>query len=177
VYTAGAVDLGKALVERGLSLVYGGGNMGLMKVIADTVLVGGGHVTGVIPEALIAREGDHKGLSEQITVKTMHERKALMAGRADAFVAMPGGFGTLEELFEAITWLQLGIQAKPVAVLNLDGFYDPLLAMIDHAHVQGFISNENRQLLISGDTPASVLDQLEAFDATSHRGKWSGLQP
>lgn len=138
-YAAAARELAQVMVARGLRLVYGGGNVGLMGVIADEVLRLGGTAIGVIPQALMAREVGHTGLTELHVVRDMHERKALMADLADGFIAMPGGFGTLEELFEMLTWSQLGIHRKPVGLLNTDGFWDGLLRFVDHLHEQGFV--------------------------------------
>jgi uncharacterized protein (TIGR00730 family) len=159
-YADAARALGQALVARGCGLVYGGGNVGLMGVIADTVLAAGGDVVGVIPHALMAREIGHPGLSTMLVVDSMHERKALMADHADAFVALPGGVGTLEELFEAITWTQLGVHAKPVGLLNVDGFYDGLLRFLDHGLAEGFIRPETRAIVPASDDPDTLLDRL-----------------
>ncbi|HEX7983819.1 MAG TPA: TIGR00730 family Rossman fold protein, partial [Duganella sp.] len=137
-YAEAARALGRALVDQNLALVYGGGKVGLMGVIADAVLAAGGEVTGVIPTALVEREVGHMGLTRQFIVKDMHERKAMMASLSDGFIAMPGGMGTLEELFEMLTWSQLGIHAKPIGLLNVDGFYDGLIDFIAHASGQGF---------------------------------------
>ena len=136
-YVDAARGFGRALASRGIALVYGGGHVGLMGVIADEVLAGGGRAIGVITEALLAKEVGHKGLTELRVVKTMHERKALMADIAEGFVAMPGGFGTLDEFFEAITWAQLGIHRKPCGLLNTHRYYDRLLDFIDHAVAEG----------------------------------------
>src|SRR5262245_57540668 len=138
-YAAAARSLGAALAAKRLDLVYGAGNIGLMGVLADAALAGGGRVVGVIPRALVARELAHQGLSELHVVETMHQRKALMADKSDAFVALPGGYGTLDELFEILTWCQLGIHAKPIGLLNVDGFFEPLLGWIRHAAAEGFI--------------------------------------
>jgi uncharacterized protein (TIGR00730 family) len=160
-YADAARVLGRALADRGLGLVYGGGNVGLMGVIADEVLAAGGEVVGVIPHALMAREIGHTGLTEMHVVDSMHERKALMADRADAFLALPGGVGTFEELFEAITWTQLGLHAKPCGLLNVDGFYDDLLRFLDHAWAEGFIKPETRAIVTSSADPVDLLDRLE----------------
>ena len=159
-YAAAARTLGRLLVERGLGLVYGGGNVGLMGVIADAVLEAGGEVLGVIPHALMAREIGHPGVTEMHVVDSMHERKALMADRADAFIALPGGVGTFEELFEAITWTQLGLHAKPCGLLNVDGFYDDLLGFLDHAWAEGFIKPETRAIVKASADPGELLDLL-----------------
>ena len=159
-YAAAARTLGSLLVERGLGLVYGGGNVGLMGAIADAVLEAGGEVLGVIPHALMAREIGHPGVTEMHVVDSMHERKALMADRADAFIALPGGVGTFEELFEAITWTQLGLHAKPCGLLNVDGFYDDLLGFLDHAWAEGFIKPETRAIVKASADPGELLDLL-----------------
>jgi uncharacterized protein (TIGR00730 family) len=172
-----AQAMGTALVERQIGLVYGGGRVGLMGVIADTVMAAGGTVIGVIPEALDLRESKHTGITELHVVPNMHTRKALMAEKSDAFIAMPGGYGTLEELFEAITWLQLGIHRKPVGILNAGSFYDPLIAMIDHAIAEGFIDAPNRDLVHVDTDPNQLLDRLAAFDPDQFPPKWSGVEP
>ena len=161
-YAEAARALGRALVESNLSLVYGGGNVGLMGIIADEVLRVGGEVTGVIPTALVEREVGHTGLTRQFIVKDMHERKAMMASLADGFIAMPGGMGTLEELFEMLTWSQLGIHAKPIGLLNVDGFYDGLNGFIQHASAQGFIRPQHAALMMSSPDPQALLQLLKA---------------
>ncbi|MBV8046359.1 MAG: TIGR00730 family Rossman fold protein [Paludibacterium sp.] len=138
-YVAAARRFGRAVADAGLTLVYGGGNVGLMGAAADAALAAGGEVVGVIPAFLQAREVAHDGLTTLHVTETMHERKAKMAALADAFVALPGGFGTLDELFEIVTWSQLGVHAKPIGLLDVDGFYQPLLAMVRHMREQGFI--------------------------------------
>jgi uncharacterized protein (TIGR00730 family) len=140
--------LARALVERNLSLVYGGGKVGLMGVIADEVLRLGGEVTGVIPTALVEREVGHTGLTRQFIVKDMHERKAMMAQLADGFIAMPGGLGTLEELFEVLTWAQLGIHSKPIGLLNVDGYYDGLVNFVRHATEQELVRPQHAALMM-----------------------------
>ena len=162
VYADAARALGRALVENNLSLVYGGGNVGLMGIIADEVLRMGGEVTGVIPTALVEREVGHTGLTRQFIVKDMHERKAMMASLADGFIAMPGGMGTLEELFEMLTWSQLGIHAKPIGLLNVGGFYDGLSNFIQHAGAQGFIRPQHVALMMSAPEPQALLQLLKA---------------
>lgn len=159
-YAEQARALAKAMVERNLALVYGGGNVGLMGIIADEVLRLGGEVTGVIPTALVEREVGHTGLTRQFIVKDMHERKAMMAELADGFIAMPGGMGTLEELFEMLTWSQLGIHSKPVGVLNVDGFYDALAGFIGHASTQGFIRPQHAALMMVESEPETLLRRL-----------------
>jgi len=162
IYAEAARAMALALVERGIALVYGGGNVGLMGVIADEVLRLGGEVRGVIPRTLMAREVGHTGLTELFVVADMHERKAKMAALADGFVAMPGGMGTLEELFEMLTWAQLGIHAKPVGVLNVAGYYDGLVGFIAHGRDQGFISARHAALMLVETTPRALLDLLGA---------------
>jgi uncharacterized protein (TIGR00730 family) len=162
-YVDAAKQLGRALVERGYGLVYGGGNVGLMTVIADTVLELKGHVTGVIPDSLVSREVAHEGLSDLRVVGSMHERKALMAELSRGFIAMPGGIGTLEEFFEVLSWAQLGIHEKPCALLNIGGYYDPLIQFMDHAVGEDFIKPKHRALLIVESEPAQVLARIEAL--------------
>ncbi|MYM83267.1 TIGR00730 family Rossman fold protein [Duganella sp. FT50W] len=149
--------LAKVLVERNLALVYGGGNVGLMGIIADEVLRLGGEVTGVIPSALVEREVGHTGLTRQFIVKDMHERKAMMAQLSDGFIAMPGGMGTLEELFEMLTWAQLGIHSKPIGVLNVDGYYDSLVGFIRHATQQGLVRPQHAELMMVESEPEALL--------------------
>lgn len=161
-YAEAARALGRALVDENIALVYGGGNVGLMGIIADEVLRLGGEVTGVIPTALVEREVGHTGLTRQFIVKDMHERKAMMAQLADGFIAMPGGMGTLEELFEMLTWSQLGIHAKPVGLLNVDGFYDSLMGFIGHASGQGFIRPQHAALMLVESDPQALLRRLRA---------------
>jgi uncharacterized protein (TIGR00730 family) len=149
--------LARALVERNLSLVYGGGKVGLMGVIADEVLRLGGEVTGVIPTALVEREVGHTGLTRQFIVKDMHERKAMMAQLADGFIAMPGGLGTLEELFEVLTWAQLGIHAKPIGLLNVDGYYDGLVSFVRHATEQELVRPQHAALMMVENDAEALL--------------------
>jgi uncharacterized protein (TIGR00730 family) len=151
------------LVRRKIGMVYGGGNVGLMGVIADALLGAGGEVQGVMPEHLVAREVGHKGLTKLHVVRSMHERKALMADLSDAFVALPGGFGTLEEFCEVVTWTQLGLHAKPCGILNVLGFYSSLLRMFDHAVEERFLKPENRALVLARDKPAELLKALEQW--------------
>jgi uncharacterized protein (TIGR00730 family) len=159
-YTEGAQALGVALVNAGHSLVYGGGNVGLMGVVADAALAAGGAVVGVIPHALMAREIGHGGVTTLHVVDSMHERKALMAELSDAFIALPGGVGTFEELFEAITWTQLGVHRKPCGLLNTSGFYDGLLAFLDHAWAEGFLKPETRSIVTSSADPVELIPRL-----------------
>ena len=170
-YAEAAREMGRVLVERGIGLVYGGGNVGLMGIVADTVLAAGGEVVGVIPEALMAREVGHAGLTEMHVVRTMHERKALMADRADGFVALPGGFGTFEEFCEVLTWSQLGFHPKPCGLLNVAGYYDLLLALFSHAVDEGFVPPQHRALVIEETDPARLLDRFADFRPPT-AGKW-----
>ncbi|MBZ8139782.1 TIGR00730 family Rossman fold protein [Rubrivivax gelatinosus] len=159
-YTEAARVLGRSIGERGWQLVYGGGKVGLMGEVADSVLATGGRVVGVIPESLMQREVGHRGLSELHVVPTMHKRKQMMAERADAFVALPGGIGTLEELFEVWTWRQLGYHDQPVGLLNVDGFYDGLLAFMQKTVDEGFLSTAQQAVLQVGTDPVALLDHL-----------------
>ena len=158
-HTAGR--LAHELTRRNIGLVFGGGRVGLMGVIADTVLAAGGHVIGVIPHALVAREVAHKGLPDLRVVNSMHERKAMMAELSDAFIALPGGFGTFEEFCEVVTWTQLGLHRKRCGLLNVRGFYDPLLGLFDRAVADGFVKASNRDLVIADDDPAALLASLD----------------
>lgn len=160
IYKQKAEELGKLIVDHGLRLVYGGGNIGLMGVIADSVLQHGGEVIGVIPEFLKSREVGHEQLTELIVVNSMHERKLKMAELADAFIAMPGGYGTLEELAEITTWVQLGLMNKSIGILNVNGFYDSLINQITFMKEQRFISIENHQMLIFNSDPQKLLELL-----------------
>ena len=159
-FAAAARTVGRTIGERGWRLVYGGGRVGLMGEVADAALAAGATVIGVIPHALMAREQGHRGLSELIAVDTMHERKRQMAEHSDIFIALPGGIGTFEELFEAWTWLQLGYHAKPVGLLNVAGYYDGLLSFLEQAVARGFMSQAQRELLGVGTEPAALLDRL-----------------
>ncbi len=159
---AGAI--GATLAQRGVGLVYGGGNVGLMGAVADAALSGGGEVIGVIPEALEEKELAHRGVTELRVVKSMHERKAMMAELADGFVALPGGFGTFEEFCEILTWSQLGIHRKPAGILNVAGYYDPMLAMFDRAVESRLLSRSNRDLVLCETSPVRLLDLMAAFD-------------
>jgi uncharacterized protein (TIGR00730 family) len=159
-----------AMVERGVDLVYGGGRLGLMGLIADNVLASGGKVFGVIPRALVNLEVAHDGITELHTVDTMHERKAKMTDLADAFLALPGGIGTLDELFEAWSWNALGYHAKPFCLLNVDGFWDGMIAFIDHATTSGFLSAQRRGQLLVAATPDEALDLLDEAAAAATQG-------
>ena len=162
-YAAAASRLGGLLAQRDIGLVYGGGNVGLMGVVADAVLAGGGRVLGVIPHFLAAKELAHAGATEMRVVGSMHERKAAMAANADAFVALPGGFGTMEELFEVLTWGQLGLHAKPVGLLDVEGFYASLVAFLDHAAAERLLKPEHRALLLVDTDPERLVDRLAAW--------------
>jgi uncharacterized protein (TIGR00730 family) len=159
-----------AMVERGVDLVYGGGRLGLMGLIADNVLASGGKVFVVIPRALVNLEVAHEGITELHTVDTMHERKAKMTDLADAFLALPGGVGTLDELFEAWSWNALGYHAKPFCLLNVDGFWDGMIAFIDHATTSGFLSAQRRSQLLVAATPDEALDLLDGAAAAATQG-------
>ena len=170
-YRSAAADLGELLAAKGLTLVYGGGCVGLMGTLADAALGASGQVIGVIPGALVAKEVSHYGLSKLHIVDSMHERKALMASLSDAFIALPGGCGTADELFEILTWAQLGIHQKPVGLLNVDGFFDPLLEWLDHAAREGFVHPEHRRLLLDDANPNQLLARLSAYHAPAVE-KW-----
>ncbi|MBC8072548.1 MAG: TIGR00730 family Rossman fold protein [Deltaproteobacteria bacterium] len=163
-YVAAAVTLGRLLAERGDTLVYGGSSVGLMGALADAALAAGGKVVGIIPEALKAREVDHRGLTELHVVDSMHTRKRMMADRADAFVALPGGAGTLEELFEVWTWAQLGDHRKPCALLDVAGYYAALAGFLDHMVAEGFIRSEHRRMLMVDTDPRALLDRFAGYE-------------
>lgn len=167
--------MGRLLAEQGIRLVYGGGRVGLMGAVADAALEAGGEVVGVIPRGLVAREVGHTGLTELHLVDTMHERKARMAELSDGFIALPGGIGTLEELFEVWTWGMLGIHRKPYGVLNVDGFYFPLLAFLDVLVEQGFLPPEARTMLIAESSPIRLLDRLRAYEPPPVR-RWLEIE-
>ena len=171
-FTDAARALGEAIVSGGHKLVYGGGHVGLMGVVADAVLAGGGEVHGVITEGLAYKEVGHDGLTVLDIVETMHERKARMADLSDAVVMLPGGYGTLDEFFEAVTWTQLGIHAKPCGVLNVAGFFDPLLAFIEAAFEQRFIRDKHRDLLLVDDDIDSLLARLGEWQPPAGLDKW-----
>lgn len=170
-YKNAAAGLGRLLAERKIELVYGGGNIGLMGVLADAALEARGRVIGVIPESLMAKEVGHQGLTELRVVGSMHERKALMADLAEGFIALPGGYGTFEEFCEVVTWSQLGLHAKPCGVLNVEKYYDPLLALFDHAVKEGFLRSDNRTLVLEERDPRRLLEKMSEFQA-SDGGKW-----
>lgn len=161
-YTTAAISLATTLAASGNTIVYGGSKVGLMGILADAALANGGKVIGVIPSVLVEKEVAHQGLSELRVVESMHQRKALMAELSDAFIAMPGGYGTLEEFCEILTWTQLGLQAKPCGLLNIDGYYDCLLGLFDHAVRERFLKPEHRELVVSSSIPETLLERLFA---------------
>jgi uncharacterized protein (TIGR00730 family) len=171
-YMAAAQELGAALASRGIGMVYGGSSMGLMGAAADSCLAAGGYVEGVIPDALFLKEIAHPRLSKRFVVKSMHARKAMMAERANGFVALPGGLGTLEELFEIITWAQLGIHAKPIVVWNVAGYYDGLLHFIEQSVEQGFVSPLHRKVVVIRNSLDEVLTDLHTFKAPTSIATW-----
>lgn len=163
-YEAAAQSLGRTLAERGITVVYGGARVGLMGAMADAALAAGGRVVGVMPEALVAKEVAHHGLTELRVVKSMHERKAAMNDLSGGFVALPGGWGTLEEFFEVLTWAQLGLHRKPCGLLNVQGYFDPLLAFLDHTIAEGFVRPEQRAMVQVGENPAVLLDAFARYE-------------
>lgn len=163
VYRDDAVLVGELIAERGIRLVYGGGKVGLMGMVADAALRAGGEVLGIIPEALMLREVGHGSLTELVVTQTMHERKAAMADAADAFIALPGGFGTFDELCEILTWGQLGIHQKPIGLLDTAGFFQQLTSFFDFVSQQGFLRPEHRALLLEESSPTLLLDRLESW--------------
>lgn len=162
-YKQAASAMGEALAKAEIGLVYGGGNVGLMGIIADATLAAGGEVIGVIPEALVAKEIAHKGLTKLHVVSSMHQRKSLMAELSDAFVALPGGYGTFEEFCEVLTWAQLGLHQKPCGLLNVDGYYDYLIALFAHAVAEKFIRPEHYSLVLNDQEPTRLLEQLHQY--------------
>jgi uncharacterized protein (TIGR00730 family) len=166
-YAEAARAVGRTIAKQGLRLVYGGAMVGLMGELADAALAAGGEVVGIIPVALVEREIAHSGLTEIVHVHSMHERKAKMADMADAFLALPGGVGTLEELFEVWTWAQLGHHRKPVGLLNVEGYFDPLLAFIDHQCGEGFMRPEHRDMLVVGSEPLRIIERFSAYQPPS----------
>ena len=167
-----AKETGRALAQRGIGVVYGGANRGLMGAVADAALAEGGEVLGVLPHGLEAIEVAHRGLTRLEVVDTLHERKARMMELSDGFIALPGGHGTLEELFEVLTWLQLNIHSDPVGVVNLDGYYDHMLNHLDHCQAEGFIRPPHRGLLLAEPTLGALLDAMDAWDAPA-RPTWT----
>ncbi|MEO7719065.1 MAG: TIGR00730 family Rossman fold protein [Capsulimonas sp.] len=161
-YRQAATALGAAIARRGWKLVYGGANVGLMGAVADAALAEGGRVTGIIPHSMVAKEIAHQGLTELHTVNTLYERKAMMAELSDAFVSLPGGYGTLDEMFEMLTWSQIGTHLKPSGLLNIAHYFDPLIALLDHAVAERFLHARHRGMLLTNDDPDRLLDLLTA---------------
>ncbi len=174
-YTDAARLLGHELATRNLGLVYGGSSVGLMRVVADAVLAEGGEVIGVLPRGLFRREVAHTGLTALHEVGSMHERKALMADLSDGFIALPGGYGTFDELFEITTWAQIGIHSKPVGLLDVSGYFAPLMALVQHAAAEGFVPDHHVPLLLRDEQPATLLDRFAAYTPTASGWKWSDL--
>lgn len=170
-YRLATEGLAQRLASRGVGIVYGGARVGLMGVLADTALAANGRVYGVIPSALVAKEIAHPHLTELHVVSSMHERKAAMVEMAEAFIALPGGFGTWEEFFEVLTWAQLGLHTKPCGLLNVRGYFDPLLALVDHAIDEGFVRPEYRRMICAAETPDALLASLESYEPPVV-GKW-----
>lgn len=163
LYTDAARRMGVEIARRGLGLVYGGGGVGLMKVLADAALEGGGEVVGVIPEALVARELAHNSLSRLHVVGSMHERKKLMADLSDGFIALPGGYGTLEEFLEVLSWAQLSIHEKPCGLLDVEDYFEPLTSLFDQAVTEGFLSQEHRSMVLREEAPQRLLDFMDRY--------------
>ncbi len=171
-YAMAAKALAREFLARGIGLVYGGASVGIMGIIADTILEGKGQVIGVMPKAMVDKEISHPGLTELKVVGSMHERKALMADLADGYIALPGGLGTLEELIEVLTWAQLGFHQKPCGLLNVEGFYDHLESFLAHSAAQGFIKKDHRAMLMIESNPAALLDQFTTYQAPQV-SKWA----
>lgn len=176
-YQQAARALGQELVARGLGLVYGGASVGLMGVVANTVLAEGGEVIGVIPRALFRQEVAHQHLTTLHEVGSMHERKALMADLSHGFIVLPGGFGTFDELFEITTWAQLGLHTKPIGLLNTVGYFLPLLTLVNHATAEGFIPAFHADILLHNDNPADLLDRFALYRPSAMQPKWTDLPP
>jgi hypothetical protein len=175
VYREAAERVGRALARQGIELIYGGGRVGLMGIMADAALDGGGRVVGIIPEPLAIKEVAHSGVSELIVVPGMHERKALMAERASAFLALPGGVGTLEEFFEILTWAVLGLHNKPIGLLNVQGYFDPLLELLRHAVAERFVRPEHLDMILVADNPEEMVRHLPAHVPPPPGPKWIDL--
>lgn len=172
MYADAARDLADVLIRHDIELVYGGADKGIMGVVANAMLKQGGKVYGVVPRMLLEKEIVHQGLTELHVVDSMHKRKSMMTTLADGFIAMPGGFGTLEEIVEIVTWGQLRFHDKPCGLLNIDGYFDHLLSYLDHANHEGFLSSENREMLLSDENAAGLLQQFESYVAPQVE-KWS----
>lgn len=170
-FPTAAAGLARHLVSQGIGIVYGGGNVGLMGVVADAALAAGGEVIGVIPESLLAKELGHQGCTQLHVTRSMHERKQLMVDLSEGFIALPGGFGTLDELFETLTWLQLGFHTKPVGLLNVNGFFDHLLTYLDHMTAAGLLKPEHRASLLTDTSPQGLLEKMRTFQPHTC-GKW-----
>lgn len=175
IYTEAAVEMGRALAQRNIRIIYGAGKVGLMGVLAEAALRAGGEVIGVIPFFLRKKEVCHEGLSKLYVVDSMHERKIKMAQLSEAAIVLPGGYGTLDEVFEILTLAQLGQGRHPAGILNINGFYDALIAQLDHMRAEGFLKPAHRELLIVADTVSSLLDKLEGYEAPPGEGKWIKL--
>lgn len=171
-YAEAATELADVLVQNNIGLVYGGACRGMMGVLADAVLAGGGTVDGVMPKSLIGKEIAHDGLTEMHVVESMHARKSMMAVLSDGFIAMPGGFGTLEEIIETLTWAQLRFHDKPCGLLNVKGFFDHLLTFFDHAMAEGFVRPAHRQMLMVSESPGALIQQFETYDPPTVQ-KWT----
>jgi uncharacterized protein (TIGR00730 family) len=176
-YGEAAAALGAELARRGLGVVYGGASVGLMATVANAALAAGGEVIGVLPRGLFRTEVAHAGLTKLYEVTSMHERKALMADLADGFIALPGGFGTFDELFEIVTWAQIGIHSKPIGLLDVAGYFAPLVALVEHASREGFLPAKHTKLLLRASTPATLVDTLLTFTPGVPVTKWSTLSP
>jgi uncharacterized protein (TIGR00730 family) len=174
LYRSTAQSVGRQLAQSGIQVVFGGGSCGLMGAVADAALEAGGRVVGVIPKGIESREVAHRSLSELHIVRSMHDRKAMMTELSDGFLALPGGLGTLEELFEVLSWAQLGIHEKPVALLNAGGYFDPLLTFLDRSMEEGFVRPEHHALLLRGDDVEEVLAKMKAYEPTIDQ-KWLDL--
>ena len=172
-YCSAAQRLGHEMADRDIGLVYGGASVGVMGAVADAVLEAGGKAIGVIPHSLATKEVSHDGLDELLVVDSMHERKAKMAELSDGFIALPGGWGTIEEIFEMLTWAQLGFHAKPCGLLNVSGYYDQLFAFLDHAIEQRFVKEEYRPMIIMEESPGILLDRFNSYQAPEVK-KWIG---
>lgn len=170
-FPTAAAGLARHLVSQGIGIVYGGGNVGLMGVVADAALAAGGEVIGVIPESLLAKELGHQGCTQLHVTRSMHERKQLMVDLSEGFIALPGGFGTLDELFETLTWLQLGFHTKPVGLLNVNGFFDHLLTYLDHMTAAGLLKPEHRASLLTDTSAQGLLEKMRTFQPHTC-GKW-----
>jgi hypothetical protein len=173
-YTAAAKNLAEVLVARNIGIVYGGGNTGLMAAVANTAMARGGEVIGVMPRAMVEKERANRGVTELRIVGSMHERKALMSQLSDAFIALPGGYGTFEEFCEVLTWTQLGLQRKPCGILNVAGYYDRLLDLFDHAVAEKFVKPQHREMVISGPDPESLINRLLGENVV-YTDKWVNL--